>query len=1547
MDNAFSLDSVMEPPAKTPQTKDAVAAKGAPPTFSLDSVMAPSTRLKSPAPTKMENAKETGKFLINENEIVKGGHDWALRFWHSIAEPSKEIAHEASFGIQADSAAIAGSAGKLLLGLVSTVIGEPVSAAASTIKDTIGLTGTIKYAGEGAGHIPGVDPEEAKVISQGVNDFTQFALETYLSGPGAFAHSVEAAAPAIIGTKADFVAGERGAAADARVAAKQKAEAEAEAARAAKPRVRPVDGAYQRAAEASVEKRYEELAATNPKAAEHIAAKVEQVHPEGGAKLRETIQKVQDQGGEEHTILGHEAVTAEMEAEEAAVRARNMEGSDPSHPDYQKEESEAAEAVRRGEGAGKQGAAPARGRLPEDTFESRRIAEQFKEETGHDISMAELRQTGASVRDNQRKAGNTQIGTNPDGTPKHMDLELEGELYTKEQKEMIKQWKLARRTPEAFDGSFGVTRFTNHSAWRQASYKVQALLMGAIAAGRGLKAHEVLDEFLQHDLHPAVIGVVKKLRKYATDMDITFGTPHNPITGDIHLGEYDPNRHSIELHDHLVLDGKMSDYAANVVLHELVHAVTSRLLDGLRDNHPLKIEISALLEEARARAKTMSKDGKVDHTKHYGLLNEHEFVTEIFTNPAFQKFLTASESVKSANWKSPKVLLNKFAEVVGKLLGVTKPEELDLLSAAMSNAERLMQMQKAGMEANAKAAARGARSEPVMQKMSAGLSEASSDLTRAASVGKEDPAYKVAAGKSAEYYNQIRQTFAVHTMGSGAAAADAYLAEGMARVAQREAQSSVAISKANEKFWQLKENKAQVWNWLDHFEKGAKFKDDKWAAIARNYIDRGLATFQHDVKHGIEYEPIDNYMMHAFHPKDGMTVDEFFKNKYGAKWGDPGFIKDRSYEAYSEAMKAGWKPKFSTPEQMMVAREHASNIAGMKVEFLEDLAKSGFAIPMHVVKDGKKVKLDAPPGFARSYRSPNGDWYHVEDNSYRVMRNAFETTSLWNVNNIGGDAFRALMAAKNQLVPIRLMGLFHVSHIGLALDNATAFGRLAKELVAPAATRSNKAILSEMVQTFTPMVNSFFLNPKMGMGLMKAYNGSLNRPLSETEALTMKYFNEAGFIPTMSKEWQAQGIQKFQEALANKSLSAVPRAFPALLQAMQKPIFEVWIPSLKTATMAKEIATHLRANPELLNDPLARRIDLRRIQRHVDARYGEMNYSTLFWTKWMKDLLVANTLSIGWQKGVIDQFAGAPVEVANALIGATRGKNPTEALRRGDLDRATYAMGYGLLTSTINGLITYGNTGSMPTGLDYLLPRTGNKNPDGTDSRLSTPFFTREFVGVYKHMENRGVLRGMGDLATSKSSGIIGQVAQGFRGQSDLGTEFRDPQGTFMQKTGQTLNFLLHENLPISATQKADSTNQRLSNIVGFTPAPKYMTDSPATALTKTLYQDYYAKKATPFEKAEQSKDAAKYRDAVGKGDSEKADEILQTMQKTYKLTGRQVQSLARTTARGGSGLETMFKALDWQQQKQVLAKASAEEKERLLPLAKVQVRAPEEFEEQ
>lgn len=808
---------------------------------------------------------------------------------------------------------------------------------------------------------------------------------------------------------------------------------------------------------------------------------------------------------------------------------------------------------------------------------------------------------------------------------------------------------------------------------------------------------------------------------------------------------------------------------------------------------------------------------------------------------------------------------------------------------------------------------------------------------------RETKAGQILEGKLHQYYDSIIRNINPEALGEDAKKGAAIIARGIASLA-REDSKFVHRGEERIRYWAGEKSKGM--DFINKFEKGQDMGNAEWNTIAHNYREWDKNIVAQDHRAGVvAYDEQDHYLPHMY--ADPEAARKALTIKYGPSWTQPGFTKARGFETYADALKEGkkyeargeknpFKPKFENPEMLMQARQHASDLAEMKISILKDLEKYKLAV--------RKETGDSAPGPDYSAQpSPAGGSYWVKNDAHQVLHNAFNSKTLWNMQGITSDAFRGAMFLKNAKVQTQLsLSLYHALHLGLAMDSSTEMVRATKELLAGKTNPVNW-----LARVVASPLGAFTWNPVKGYRPLRAYRGLIkDGELTSHDKVVLKAMAEGGFIPEMSSQYRTKAFDNFRRALKAHSAKAAWHLPFAALELMSKPMFDYWIPQLKIASYVKDIQTSLKLNPELIKDDLGRMQAFRKIAKSVDNRYGEMAYNTMFFNRWVKDLAVANTLSLGWQVGFIREFGGGMLDVGQAL---TKPGSIVKKAKSGMLDRPLMLTFYGAQALGIGGLMTWGMTHEPPKTLkDYYLPRTGGTNPDGSEARVNTMFYTKEIASFGKHVETQGVGTGLSNLVASKASGLIGLALEAYKGINDWGEEIRDPNDKWYNQVGQTLSAMAPELEPISITavQKQVGSNlldkaQRdpgatVRAIAGFTPAPKYMTESATDARIDQTYNKYYAKKQTPYEKAQYSKETRELKQLHEASDEEGFDEKLQSIQDKYSLTEKEIRKLRTRSQKDSDPQLAKFKGFsdNWQLQKDILDKATPEEREKLLPLS-------------
>jgi hypothetical protein len=154
-------------------------------------------------------------------------------------------------------------------------------------------------------------------------------------------------------------------------------------------------------------------------------------------------------------------------------------------------------------------------------------------------------------------------------------------------------------------------------------------------------------------------------------------------------GHYDPAKNYV-----LVPSAKASKNATNVLLHELLHAATSRgiLTDANLNRRitEMRNTVTNWLNTAEGKKYYREKGNwlktNVEGYKAYGLTNNHEFLAEVFSNKQFQDLLQQIPSI------TPKQsIYTRLVNAFATFLRFVKPEERSLLHDALEITDEMME----------------------------------------------------------------------------------------------------------------------------------------------------------------------------------------------------------------------------------------------------------------------------------------------------------------------------------------------------------------------------------------------------------------------------------------------------------------------------------------------------------------------------------------------------------------------------------------------------------------------------------------------------------------------------------------------------------------------------------------------------------------------------------------------------------------------------------------------------------------------------------------
>jgi hypothetical protein len=641
-----------------------------------------------------------------------------------------------------------------------------------------------------------------------------------------------------------------------------------------------------------------------------------------------------------------------------------------------------------------------------------------------------------------------------------------------------------------------------------------------------------------------------------------------------------------------------------------------------------------------------------------------------------------------------------------------------------------------------------------------------------------------------------------------------------------------------------------------------------------------------DHLNGINYNPRDYYFPHLI---QGKKERERFLNALAAKfkWAEPGFIKPREFNDVFELAAAGYKLKTNNPAALVMMRLVASQEAYSKIRAMNQLRALGYASLVGVDKNTVKVRSE---GWKPFHTADKNNWL-VEPNAAAIAQNAWDYNSLY--DHWSGPLWRALQFGKGLFVGPKLAwSFFHAIHIlqiraadiaSYSQDRLLKGDRPLDALGRAITTVTGVRTLGDLPRLVREMRAKGVgagLQDVQDMGtLIEFANHRIDwNQLTPQEQGIFRYSIEAGLNFEVSRErefeWAFQmadipgrlagmigkGLPKNVDAGLYRIAHGADHAFNlaygvASLAPVQRYTFGYVIPAIKAASFADRLDRLKHDRPELFNqdsNAINRKIELTKIGKDIDGRFGEMFYDNLFWRNTYKQAGILGLLSLGWKLSFFRIYGGALHDLTDNLshmdkvLEEFKSKGSGAGFSKLLTNRITFALNYTMLMGLTNSMITYMFTGKPPDELEDLIFPVVGYDPQGRKKRLSTMFFAREFSGAYYHLKEEGLYQGGRHVIEGWMNPFLASVTQLIEGKDYMNRSIysHDPLDPIQQKvidgltylftnSGQPIAYPMYTgglpstkipgtNIPLTQHMPGWKPSDALMSMLGFNQAPKY-----------------------------------------------------------------------------------------------------------------------------
>lgn len=248
-----------------------------------------------------------------------------------------------------------------------------------------------------------------------------------------------------------------------------------------------------------------------------------------------------------------------------------------------------------------------------------------------------------------------------------------------------------------------------------------------------------------------------------------------------------------------------------------------------------------------------------------------------------------------------------------------------------------------------------------------------------------------------------------------------------------------------------------------------------------------------------------------------------------------------------------------------------------------------------------------------------------------------------------------------------------------------------------------------------------------GRKMMESWNGKDNGPVDNMIA---ELYARGGGRAKMDKFWAIESDKAMAKSLKEgKYMTGVLHTPFWILQQMNRPLLEYYVPRMKMGVFANLMKFELKKNPNITQEEL-----LGKAQKAVDAvddRMGQLVYDNLFLNKTLKDIGMGSVQSFGWNVGDVRLFGGGSIDLMKNLNDLRQGKGTELGYR------LAYVLAMPMVMGWYGAIYQYLHTGKYPgqgiekegmAGVlkDLYFPRNGGYDPRGQESRSSLASYIRD-----------------------------------------------------------------------------------------------------------------------------------------------------------------------------------------------------------------------------
>ena len=693
----------------------------------------------------------------------------------------------------------------------------------------------------------------------------------------------------------------------------------------------------------------------------------------------------------------------------------------------------------------------------------------------------------------------------------------------------------------------------------------------------------------------------------------------------------------------------------------------------------------------------------------------------------------------------------------------------------------------------------------------------------------------------------VKKIFSPSTVDNPAKAAAGLLREKGGTAARDTAITEAALEQFEKRVNQMSELEQRDLNaYVEGRSKGAQLWDPSMKPIADQI--RGEMKKREGILAGMkstqQMDFIEDYLIHQW--ADPAAARKFYQGF--AKQGSTGFTKKRAVPTYEDGIAAGLVPKSTNPIAMtmtyvanadrFIAANQVMDTA-RKLKAVKYFRPGSARIPKgYAALEGRlgvkrtpvgEMQAYAPEGFARVYNNFVDKGFHQFEMGGKVFDGVRKVSNSITSLELGLSGFHGLTIA----------GESFITQLAAGIDRA--IGGLQRGSLGAAAKGLGTAAKAPLAPFLMARTGSkgqaVYLGKTAGSPIMRKTMDLLTKAGGRAVNFRHDPTYEFSAMKGFWNSWR-KGALRAEARTALEDIKTHPfagplrqgaRAIGRVMTDVAAPLFETYIPKVKTGAFHEIMAGWLEANPSA---PLHDQVQAARmIWDSIDNRFGEMVHDNIFWNKMLKQSAQLAMRSYSWNLGTVSEIVGG---TASAI------RHPFSSLGYAGSHwnpKSSYVIALPIGAAMLNAAYQYIKTGKPPEMIqDLVSGRTGGAAP-GVSVPSLKPFGRSSREEVPERAQLPGYINDvlhwyydpMG-TAASKIATLWTKGAEIARNQDFMGNQIINPEESVPQWLRSYMDYVAQSFGPISIRQwakgeKEGSNISKLEQIMGIRPAAPYLQD--------------------------------------------------------------------------------------------------------------------------